>query len=277
MGFRILTNTMSLVAQTNLTMAQKRMNLALERLSSGARINHADDDPAGYMLSIQMQFQITGTDVGTNNLYMAIDAINTADAFVKVMQEDLQRMNELAYLSKNDLMTVDQRRTYDYEFTELIEEINRLAQNANYNGRVLMTGSLQGVTVQTGASATDVVQLSINTLTVGANGLVISALFISTIVGANAAIIQLNSSVRVVLGPAIAAMGAQASGWKKSASAQEFYSTNLKAARSRVYDADIAVETTNLTNSQVIVQSGIAALAQSNAAATMALGLIGGQ
>lgn len=277
MGFRILTNTMSLVAQTNLSYTQRALTTALERLSSGSRINHAYDDPAGYLMSIQMQFQITGNDVGTNNLYMAVDALNTADSFLRVMQDDLQRMNELAYLAKNDLLTADQRATYNNEFVELVDEIQRLATNANYNGRVLMSGSLQGVTIQTGASATNVVTMSINTLTIGTSGLNVSNLSISTISGANCAILQLASAIRFNLGPTVAVIGAQASGWYRSTAAQEAYSTNLKAARSRIYDADIAVETTNLTNAQVIVQSGIAALAQANSAATLALGLIGGR
>ncbi len=277
MGFRILTNTQSLVAQTNLAYSQRALTTALERLSSGAKINHAYDDPAGYLMAIQMHFQITGNDVGTNNLYMAVDALNTADSFLRVMQDDLQRMNELSYLAKNSLLTSDQRGTYNFEFLELVDEVNRLATNANYNGRVLMSGSLNGVTIQTGASATNVVTMSIATLTIGGSGLNISALTISTISAADSAIRSLATAVRTVLGPAIAALGAQASGWYRSTAAQESYSTNLKAARSRIYDADIAVETTNLTNAQVIVQSGIASLAQANSAATLALGLIGGR
>ncbi len=276
MGFRILTNTMSLVAQTNLTYTQRALTSALEKLSSGSRINHAYDDPAGYLMALQMQFQITGTDVGTNNLYMAIDALNTADSFLRVVQDDLQRMNELAYLAKNGLMTPDQRNTYNYEFQELISEIQRLTTNANYNGRVLMNGSLAGVTIQTGASAADVVTMSIQTMTAGGSGLALTGLAISTIQRADSAILQIKSAVRVTVGPTIAALGAQASGWMRSTAAQESYSTNLKAARSRIYDADIAAETTNLTNSQIIVQSGVAALAQANAAATLAMGLIGG-
>jgi flagellin len=275
MGFRILTNAMSLVAQTNLTVSQKAMDQALTRLSSGARINTSADDPAGYIMALQMQFQITGTDVGTNNLNMAVDAMNTADGFLRVINTNLSRMLELAYLAKNDLMTPDQRALYNYEFLELVNEIDRLTLNANYNGKVLMNGSMNGVTVQTGASATDVVTLSIGILTIGTSGLYINTLGISTLSAANCTILQINSTTRGNLGPVLAAIGAQSAGWSRSIQAMESYSTNLKSAKSRIWDADIAAETTNLTNAQVIVQSGIAALAQANAAATMALGLIG--
>jgi len=275
MPLRINLNKDALFSQTNLGITQRKLSSALERLSSGLRINHSYEDPAGFLFSVQMQFQILGVDTGTNNLTMAIDALNTADSYTRTITEDMQRMVELSYQAKNAILTDQQRSTLNSEFMEIIEEIQRLATNAVYNGRALLNGSLQGLTIQTGFSSTDVVSLSIPTLTIGNSGLAISALSISgSMTWAQSAVQQINFSSVSLLGPTIAAIGAQASGWLKSADAQAAYSTNLKAARSRIIDADLAQETVNLTNAQVVVQSGIAALAQANQAQTMALGLL---
>lgn len=276
MPLRINLNKDALFAQTNLGIVQQKLTTALEHLSSGLRINHAWEDPAGLLLSTQMQFNIVGVDAGTYNLRMSVDLLNTADSFTRTITENMQRMTDLAYQARNALLTTAQRQSLNFEFRELIDEIGRLTVNATYNGRVLLDGSLANVTIQVGVSAADTVTLSIPTLTIGANGLGISALTIGSMPAALSAISMLGTAASGVLSPAIAAIGAQAAGWSKSADAMEIYSTNLKAARSRIIDADIAVETTNLTNAQVVVQSGIAALAQANAAQTLALGLIGG-
>jgi flagellin len=275
MPLRINLNKDALFAQTNLGIVQRNLTQALEHLSSGLRINHAWEDPAGLLLATQMQFQITGVDAGVNNLNMAVDLLNTADSFTRTITENLTRMTDLAYQAKNGLLTTAQRTTLNSEFVELIDEIERLATNATYNGRVLLDGSLSAVSVQTGASAADAVTVSIPTLTIGGAGLGISALTITSMPAAQSAISMIETATRFTLAPAIAAIGAQSAGWLRSADAMSIYSTNLKAARSRIIDADIATETTKLTNAQVVVQSGIAALAQANAAQTLALGLIG--
>jgi flagellin len=276
MPLRINLNANSLFAQTNLAVKQRAMSTALERLSSGLRINHSSDDAAGFLLSLQMQFQIVGVDAGTNNLSMAIDLLNTADSYTRTISDDMTRMVDLASQAKNQLLTGNQRTALNFEFQELLDEIQRLTTNATYNGRTLLDGGLNGVTVQTGASNGDIVIVSIGTMTTGAvAGLGISMLSIGTFTAAMSAISMINSAVNIILSPNVASIGAQAAGWLKSVDAQQMYSTNLKAARSRIVDADIAVETTNMTNAQVVVQSGIAALAQANSAQTLALGLIG--
>jgi flagellin len=181
----------------------------------------------------------------------------------------------LATQAHNALLTGDQRAGLNYEFQELIGEIQRLSTNAAYNGKTLLDGTILGSTVQSGFSVADQVQISIAALTTAANGLAIAGMTISSMTGASSAIQAVNSVAVGVLAPAVASLGAQAAGWMKSTEAQDFYLTNLKSARSRIQDADVAAETTNLTNYQVIVQSGIAALAQANSAQTLALGLLG--
>lgn len=275
MALRILTNIPSLTAQRNLDIAQRALTKALERLSSGIRINRAADDPAGFLVSILMDFQVKGVDVGTNNLLMAVDLLNTADAYVRTISENLTRMEELAFLAHNSLLSDAQRAAYNLEFQERIIEIQRLASNAAYMGKALLTGSLVGSIIQTGPSLVDVVTISIETLTTGACGLNISGLSISTMSSASQVIFTMPTTINTYFGPRIANIAAQASAWLSSSDAQKALLEALKAGKSRIWDADLAAETTNLTNAQVIVQSGIAALAQANAAQTLALGLIG--
>jgi flagellin len=273
MAFYTLSNIDSLVAQKNLSVAKDSLSSALERISSGLRVNHAGDDPAGYLFGLQMKYQINGTDTGTNNLNMAIDLMNTADSYLTAITGDITQMQGLADQAKNALLTNDQRGVLNGTYLQLASEVQRMALNANYNQRALLDGSLTGVTIQTGFSSADVVTFSLPYALTTAN-LGLTTYGISQVSTAGNTISALNSSLIAVIAPLVEGIGAFASSWAASVTAQSAYSANLTAARGRIMNADIAAETTNLTNSQVIVQSGIAALAQANSAQTLALGLL---
>jgi flagellin len=273
MALYIQSNIDSIVAQNHLGVAKDALSTALERISSGLRINHSADDPAGALFGMQMQFQIQGENVGSNNLNMAVDLLNTADSFIQAINSDLTTMASLADQARNALLTNDQRGSLNTEYFALASEINRIATNANYNQKALIDGTLLGVTIQTGFSAADVVTFSLPYALTTAN-LGITANSISQTGSAGAALSALNSALTAIIAPLIAQVGSLASSWASSVTATNAYTATLSAARARIMNADIAQETTNLTNSQVIVQSGIAALAQANSAQTLALGLL---
>jgi flagellin len=269
-----ISNSQLLIAQTNLGIKQRSLTAALEKLSSGIKINHAHENPSGFLMATQMAFNISGESTGINNLNMAVDLLNTADSFTRAIAEDVQRMADLASQASNALLTPEQRQSLQAEFSELNAEIDRLATNATYNGRPLLDGSLNGVVVQSGASPTSTVNLSIGNLTTGPGGLNTAALNISTVAGAQAAVAQLNTTVTTVLGPTVANIGAQGASWSKSTDAQSYYVANLQAARSRIIDTDVAEESTKFTSSKIMVKYGIAALSHANKAQLLALGLL---
>jgi flagellin len=269
-----ISNVSSATAQNNLAIKQRSLTTALERLSSGTKINHAHENPASFLMATQMQFQIGGEEAGVNNLGMAADLLNTADSYTRAISGNIERMSELAYQAKNALLTPDQRQSLQAEFGELNAEVDRLASNATYNGRPLLDGSLNNVVVQSGASASSSVNLSIGNLTTGAAGLNTAGLNISTMAGAQAAITQLDTATTNVLNPVIANIGAQAASWTKSADAQSTYIANLKSARSSIIDADMADEATRLVASKILVKSGVSALAHSQQAKLNVLNIL---
>jgi len=271
----VLTNIPSMRAQRHLGVAQRALNTTLERLASGKRINRAEDDPAGLLVSNRLTRSIQSWQAGSDNLSMGLDLLHTADSYTTIILEDLERLNELANSAYNGLLSDTERALLNKEFTQIIPEIQRLAANTKFLGQTLLAGNLQ-VSVQAGEGTGNVVTVQIGTLTTGGTGLNISALTVSTQAQASTSLGALSDAFTQMTS-VIAQIGAQAAAFTKSVDATDALVENLTAAQSRIMNADLAEETTNLTNSQIIVQSGISALVQANSAQTLALALLGGQ
>ncbi|MCM8827071.1 MAG: hypothetical protein NC904_06100 [Candidatus Omnitrophica bacterium] len=279
-----LTNIPSMRAQRYLGIAQRVLNITLERLSSGKRINRAQDDAAGLLLVTRFTKSIQAWETGGNNLRMGLDLLSTADSFTSIILEDLHRLNELANQANNGLLSDDERELLNMEFREIVPEIQRLALNTRFLGKTLLTGSL-AVNVQAGEGASNVVSVVIRWmsggagsggLTIGGNGLNISALSIGTASEALSTLQSLSLYAFPRITNFMANIGAQAAAFTKSVDATDALVENLISSRGRIENADLAKETTNLTNYQIVVQSGISALVQANAAQTLALALLGG-
>ncbi len=270
-----LTNIPSMRAQRYLGVAQRSLDTALERLSSGKRINNAGDDPAGLLLSTRFGRSVTAWDTGANNLRMGLDMLKTADSFSTIVKEDLQRMYELASQAKNGLLSDSERELLDKEFKEIIDEVERLTEQTKYLGRGLLNGSTN-ISIQAGEGTSNVVTVAISTITTGNNGLAISNLGISTFGRACTAVSALSTISFERLANVVAEIGAKVNAFGKSIDATDALVENLTSAQSRIENADLAEETTNLTNAQIVVQSGISALVQANSAQTLALALLGG-
>ncbi|MBD3246397.1 MAG: hypothetical protein GF333_05235 [Candidatus Omnitrophica bacterium] len=274
MPIYVASNIPSERAQRYLGIAQRSLNTTLERLASGKRINSAQDDPAGLLMSNRLTRAVQAWDQGASNMRMGLDLLQTADSFMTIIEEDLLRMDELARESMNGLLTDDERNLLNKEFTEIIPEITRLTENTKYLGQTLFTGL--SVSLVAGEGAGNVVTVMINGMTTGAaGGLSITSLTIGTFSQASVAVGVLSAQAFPLLTSVIAQIGAQANAFTKSVDATDALVENLTAGRDRILLADLAQETTNLTNNQIIVQSGISALVQANSAQTLALGLLG--
>lgn len=156
----INTNIASLNAQRNLNASQGQANVALERLSSGLRINSAKDDAAGLAISTRFESQITGLNVAQRNANDGISLAQTAEGALDEVTSNLQRIRELAVQSANATNSTSDRKALNQEVQQRIEEINRIAGQTSFNGLKVLDGTFGQQTFQVGASAGETIGVS---------------------------------------------------------------------------------------------------------------------
>jgi len=166
----INTNIASLNAQRNLNNSQKANDVALQRLSSGLRINSAKDDAAGLAISTRFDSQIRGTNVAIRNAGDGISLAQTAEGSLNSITSNLQRIRELALQSSNDTNTDVDRDSLNQEVQQLISEIDSTSKNASFNGKKLLDGSFGNATFQTGANQGQTISFTISKTTIDTLG-----------------------------------------------------------------------------------------------------------
>jgi flagellin len=160
----INTNVSSLNAQRQLVNSGNELSTAMERLSSGKRINTAADDAAGLAISNRMTSQIRGLNQAVRNANDGISLIQTAEGALDESTNILQRMRELAIQSANGIYDDDNRATLDAEVQQLIQELDRIAKTTTFNGQPLLDGSMGDVDLQVGAQANQTIRLNIQAM-----------------------------------------------------------------------------------------------------------------
>ncbi|MAY40944.1 MULTISPECIES: flagellin [unclassified Neptuniibacter] len=170
MAMVINSNIMSLNAQRNLTMSQGDQNQAMERLTSGKRINSAADDAAGLAISNRMTSQVRGLDQAIRNANDGISLIQTAEGALDETTNILQRMRELSIQSANGTYDEGNRATLDAEVQQLISEIDRISETTKFNGLQILDGTLGEVDLQAGADANETISLNIGATDTGSLG-----------------------------------------------------------------------------------------------------------
>jgi flagellin len=161
MSLTINTNIASLNAQFNLQSTQTSLQSALQRLSSGLRINSAKDDAAGLAISKRMGSQISGLAVAARNANDGISLSQTAEGGLASISDDLQRMRDLAVQSANDTNSASDRAALQAEVAQLQSEITRVATSTQFNGKNLLDGTLAGAQFQVGANANQVINVNV--------------------------------------------------------------------------------------------------------------------
>jgi flagellin len=239
---------------------------AMEKLSSGLRINRAGDDAAGLAISEKMRGQIRGLDQGSRNAQDGISLIQTAEGALNETHSILQRMRELSVQSTTATNTTADRTNLAKEFTQLQTEITRIATQTNFNTKVLMAGSLaagSSLSFQVGANSGETIGLAIATMT--ATGLLVDAgaASISTATGASAAIITVNSAIAIV-STERANLGSVQNRLEHTINNLNTSSENLQASESRIRDVDMASEMSNFSKNNILQQAAQAMLAQAN-------------
>jgi len=273
------TNVNATIAQNALVRNERQMNTAMERLSTGQRINGAKDDAAGLAISSRMTSQIRGLEVGIRNANDAISMISTADGALIEVTNMLQRMRELALQSSNGTTTSADRDYLSTEYVNLLTEIDRIADNTQWNGGNILNGQANGtsstVAFQVGANGGQTVSVDFGDArtAAGTSGIisVVTSQAGNIEAGSTASAMTKGGSAVSAIDSAITAVNSQRATYGAAINQLTYAIDNLasvkvnaEASRSRILDTDYALETSELARTQIIQQAGTAMLAQAN-------------
>ncbi len=267
------TNIMSLNAQRNLNNTQSAMKTALERLSSGLRINSAKDDAAGLAISERFTAQIRGLNQAARNSADAISLAQTAEGALGEMTLAVQRIRELAVQSANATNNTGDRAALDTEVQELIAELGRVA-GTKFNGKAIMSADAGTFTFQVGANAGDTINVTTANITAATGWTDVTGGDVTTVTAANNMITAADNLLDSI-NTERASLGAVQNRFESVIRNVQNTAENLSAARSRIQDADFAAETAALTRAQILQQAGVAMLSQANAMPQSVLSLLG--
>ncbi|SEA11250.1 flagellin [Marinobacterium iners] len=274
------TNIMSLNAQNSLSRTNSSLQTAMERLSSGLRVNSAKDDAAGLAISNRMTSQIRGMTVAQRNANDGISVAQVAEGSMQTITDTLQRMRDLSVQAANDGgLSGGDKDKLATEFNSLREELDRIIKNTDYNGKKVLNGSIANAVFQVGYSTAADNQISITIGAIaGSTGMsaVLASGTISIGSAGNAltAIEEIDNAIAMI-DTKRSELGAIQNRFSATIDNLSNAIENQSAARSRIVDADFAVETANLSRSQILQQAGTSMLAQANQAPQSVLSLLG--
>ena len=284
MSLSILTNISAAQTHANLLHASDAVSQAMQRLSSGLRINNAADDAAGYAVSQGLTAQVNGLDQASRNVGDAVSMVQTAESSMNNVQSMLQRIRELAVQYANGDLSSTNQAAIQNEVDQLTNEIDRQRGAVQFNGQNLLNGaagSNGAVTFQVGANGTDTLTTTFSDVE-GSSGLGITGFCWSNVGSTTAHVFDLSSGTLTQIDSAItnisalaATLGAVQNRLQYTQDAISATETNLSASNSRIKDVDMASEMTRMTQEQILQQAGTSMLAQANAQPQMVLKLLG--
>lgn len=275
MSLIVNNNPASIAAQRNLAVNNLSLSHSVERLSSGLRITRAADDAAGLGVSESLRAQIRSINQATRNANDGISLTQIADGAAATIGSLLARLRELSSQSASGTVGNTERSYIDQEFVALRSEIDRIAQVTEFNGQALTSGSTISFSIAIGfrSGSGNTLSLDLNDITTSSLG--ISTVNVSTSANATSALANVDNAISAVA-TARAEYGSIQNRFEATIANLQVTSENLTAAESRIRDADIAYETSQFTKNQVLVQTGIAVLAQANNLPQQALALLRG-
>jgi len=266
MSTTINTNLASLNVQRNLTLSTGGLSTAVQRLSSGMRVNSARDDAAGLAIAERMNAQVRGMNVAVRNATDAVSLAQTAEGALGKVSDSLQRMRELAVQSANATNNTGDRANLNTEFQQLADEIDRTLAGSTFNGiAILATAQTQTFQVGAGNTTNDKVDLATTNLTTDATITAVTGASsdITNATNAGTAITNIDAAISTIT-TTRATYGALQNRFEATIGLLKVMSENNAAARGRIVDADYAAETAALSRAQVLQQAGTAMLAQAN-------------
>jgi flagellin len=273
----INTNVSALRAQNNSRVASQAQSQAMERLSSGKRINSAKDDAAGLAIATRMEAASRGFTQAIRNANDGISLAQTADSAAGSISDILVRMRDLSMQASTGTLSDPDRVLVQKEVTALIAQIGDVVGLTTFNGNKLLDGSAAtGFDIQTGINDTEVVNITIASLATGGTALTgVGAINVGTQAGATAALSVLDTAIDNVAAER-ANLGAQQNRLTSAVDNLTSRVTNLDEAKSRIEDADFSVESTNLAAAGILAQASTAMLAQANQSSQGVMNLLRG-
>ena len=276
MGLRISTNVAAINTQRNLANSQRMMLSSSAQLASGSRINKAADDAAGLAISETMRGQIRSSIQAKRNANDGISLVQTAEGGLGEVSNILIRMRELGIQAASDTLGDNERALVQTEISQLKDEVNRIAKSTRWNSTNLLDGTTPSFDFQIGIFATenDKITFDASRNTATADALGIQDIDYSTRNGARGSISTIEMAQQGV-NSMRANLGALQNRMTSTVDTLAITEENLAAANSRIRDTDIAQATSEMTRNQVLLQAGVATLAQANQSTQLALKLIG--
>jgi len=279
-------NTSAAFASRTLSYRQDQIQTNIEKLSSGMRINRAGDDASGLAVSEKLRSQIRGLNQAERNIQNGVSFIQATEGYLQNTQDILHRLRELAVQSANGIYSAEDRMQIQVEVSQLVDEVNRIASHAQFNGMNVLTGAFardsatgQIMQLQVGANMDQNEQIFIGTMTSRALGLenpqgeggIIS---ISSPDLANRTIGVVDTALRAV-NRQRADLGAYQNRFEIAQQGVAIASENLAAAESRIRDTDMARQVVDFVKNSILVQANSAMLAQANSQPQSVLQLLG--
>ena len=279
----INTNMISLNAQRNLSAIQGALSQSIQRLSSGLRVNSAKDDAAGLAIAERMNTQVRGMNVAIRNANDGVSMAQTAEGALGKIGESLQRMRELAVQARNATNTQGDKVSLQQEFSQLQEEVKRVAGGTTFNGQAIIGADAGSKTFQIGANTTTNDSIAVTTTNI------LTDTTMTAVTGATAKIGDAGTDttaadLKTVIDNLDTALGTVNSERAKYGAVQNRFESvignlqvsveNQSAARGRIMDTDFAAETANMSRAQVLQQAGMAMLSQANSSPQSVLSLL---
>ena len=279
-------NMSAMFANRQLGVTQGDVVNSIEKLSSGMRINRAGDDASGLAVSEKMRSQIRGLNQAERNILNGVSLIQATEGYLQETQDILHRLRELSVQSANGIYSDEDRMQIQVEVSQLVDEINRIASHAQFNGMNILTGAFASdsatnriMQFQIGANMDQNAKVFIGTMTAQALGLQSAqgdsgSISITTPESANQTIGSIDSALRQV-SKQRADLGAYQNRFEMAAQGVAIAAENLQAAESLIRDTNMASAMVDYTRSQILNQSGTAMLAQANMRTQSVLNLLG--
>lgn len=269
-----LNNLSAMFAQQKTQTHKNKLSESLNKLSSGLRINSAKDDAAGLSVSEAMRSQIRSSSVAERNTFDGLSLAQTADGALGEVGDVLGRMRELAMQSSNGALNDEQRGMIDTEFGQLQSELTRLQEGSEYNGISVIGSDADSVTVQAGPDDSVADQIALPVGGVSLSTVVSGSTGVSSLGGAQAALGRIDEALSNV-SSSRSSLGASMNRLDTAANQIQESRQNLVEAESRIRDADVAAEASNMVKEKLLTQMGLAVQGQANQLPQGAFSLLG--
>ena len=278
MPITVNTNIPSLTAQASLNKATNAMNTAMQRMSTGLKINSSKDDAAGMAVANKLDYKVSSLKVAQDNAQMGASMLDTMEGVMGVINDNLQRIRDLTEQAANGTYGSDAIGAIKTEINSRLTEINRVANSAEFNGKKLLDGSTTSVTLQVGIDGTSNSQITLDS-SVFQNS-TRAGLGLSQDIPANWDDTQARAYLATVdtaigrITNAMTAIGGKQAAISSAMESAQVMATNLTSASSLIKDADIAEESSNYIKQQILQQTSASLLATANQAPSIALNLV---